>query len=684
MTNAGLPGIDLERIRGMFLEEAREHSEALEAGVLAMEENPNNQETVNDVFRAAHSLKGAAGSIGFVSLAELTHALETLLDCWRSGELHPTRGHVDALLKACDAIKLLLDNGTEHAGATALSPELRVLRSELEHLAHGSAASSNEEEATPSPIVPAGRAFSVRFAPKREAFQCGADPLLVLRELSSIAESYAANMTDAVPSLDELDSELCYLSWQLELGLLPEVDRAALDEAFMFVEDVAEIQIQATALVEVAPAQGTLTDPTASAGAEPGKIGRSSNEAATIRVATEKIDRLVDLVGELVIAHSAVRELSKFPTPERMALLQEAVQQTERHLRELQERVMSVRMVPMSTVFSRLSRVVRETSGKLGKQVQLELDGSETELDKGLAERLGDPLLHLVRNAIDHGLESPEVRVAAGKSPTGKLRIVARPRGGSVVVEVTDDGRGLNRAKIMQKAIERGLLSADAALSDEQVYALISSPGFSTADSVTDLSGRGVGLDVVKRNISEIGGDLSIRSEAGQGSSFTIRLPLTLTIMEGLLLKAGNTVCVVPLVDVAFSLRLRPEQQTSLAGLGDVLHLPGETVPLLELAQLLALPAREKQGELAVVVQTGSHRYALRVDALLGQAQVVVKSLETHFKRLPGILGATILGDGQVALILDGAGLAAVAGLDGNERRQTQATGPGTEAQAWN
>jgi len=648
-----------------------------------MEENPDDQELINDVFRAAHSLKGAAGAIGFQSLAELTHALETLLDCWRSGELQPTRAHVDALLKACDAIRQLLDNGTEHAGASQLAPELCVLRAELEKLAVG--ANTIDTAAAVAAKVTASSSthgYCVKFAPKSEAFQWGADPLLVLRELNSISSRYLVVLTETIPDLDQIDTATCYMTWQIELELLTDADRNTLDEAFMFVQDVAEVSIEPLATPDAAPEP--VADESTAAIAGEGKGTRSGGEAATIRVATEKIDKLVDLVGELVIAHSAVRELSKNPTPERLASLQEAVLQTERHLRELQERVMSVRMVPMGTVFSRLTRVVREASGRLGKQVQLELDGNDTELDKGLAERLGDPLLHLVRNAVDHGLESPEERAAAGKPSTGRLRVVARPRGGSVVVEVSDDGRGLNREKILKKAVERGLVASDAVLTDEQIYSLISSAGFSTAETVTDLSGRGVGLDVVKRNIAEMGGDLNIRSEPGHGSTFTIRLPLTLTIMEGLLLKAGNTVCVVPLVDVAFSLRLRPEQQRSLAGLGQILDLPGESLPILELVDLLSLPPRSGGGELAVVLQTGSHRYALRVDALLGQTQVVVKSLETHFRRLPGILGATILGDGRVALILDGAGLAAVAGLDVNERLQAPTLLTHAEAGTWN
>ncbi len=683
--------LDMARLRELFTEEASEHASTLEAGVLALEAQPDARELIDDLFRAAHSLKGAAGSVGFSSLSELMHSLESLLDAYRSGDVAPTRAHVDVLLRGCDGVRRLLGVGPEHPEARELTPDLVALTHELDALAATGGA--------PSPVVPAGaapadapvvggpsRTFRVHFKPKPEAFQWGSDPLLVLRELHGLASRIRIELDrGGLPDLDALDAEQSYLGWVLELEL-SNGDQGALQDAFAFVDTFCDITIEeAVSTPEDAEVQATSTEAPALravADAPDARAARPGGDATTIRVTTEKIDRLVDLVGELVIAHSAVRELSKDPSPQNAARLQEAVLQSERHLRELQERVMSVRMVPVASVLSRIPRVVRETSSALGKTVKLTLLGGDTELDKSLAERLGDPLLHLVRNALDHGIEAPDVRAKAGKPPSGTLRIAASTRGGSVVIEVSDDGRGLDRDKILQKAARQNLASAGAPLSDEEVFALITLPGFSTADAVTSVSGRGVGLDVVRRNIEELGGELAIHSEPGQGATFIIRLPLTLTIMEGLLLRAGTTVCVVPLTDVAFSVRLKAGQQRRLAGLSTVVDLPGETLPAVELSELLGQSPPDEDAGLAVVVQTGTHRFALKVDALLGQAQVVVKSLETHFRRVPGMLGATILGDGKVALILDGTGLALSAGLERADRHVGQR--PRTEATSWN
>jgi len=648
----------MDRLRQLFLEEAYEHAGALEAGVLALEADLSNATLLDDVFRAAHSLKGAAGSIGLVALTSLTHSLETLLDSWRSGELNPGREHVTALLHSCDGIRLLLSTTLHPAHNGELPESLRELRDELDRLAlaqpHAQPVASSNDS------VPA-RVYHIEFAPKVEALQFGGDPLLVLRELRGHCERFAVLAdTSRLPTLAELNPESSYLSWSLDVKLLPDAERGAIDEAFSFAEACSDIQIDAMDVRAETPAAEQLAR-TVERAEVPAIQAR---DGSTLRVATEKVDKLVDLVGELVIAHSAVKELSREPTPERLARLQEAVAETERHLRELQERVMSIRMVPVATILSRLPRLVREVSASLDKEVSLLLEGGETELDKGLAERLGDPLLHLVRNALDHGIETSAERQRTGKSPVGRLQISARPMGGSVVIEVRDDGRGLDREKIVRKAREKGLLTEHETCSDEQAFNLITQPGFSTAEAVTNLSGRGVGLDVVRKNIEELGGELAIRSEPGKGACFTLRLPLTLTIMDGLLLRAGSTVCVVPLVDVAFSVRLRPNQQRPLADVGTVIDLPGESLSLLELTQILGQNSDNAGSELAVVLQTGAHRFAIRVDALLGQSQVVVKSLETHFRRVPGILGATILGDGQVALILDAAGLAQSFGLE--------------------
>ena len=325
---------------------------------------------------------------------------------------------------------------------------------------------------------------------------------------------------------------------------------------------------------------------------------------------------------------------------------------------------MAVRTVPVRDLYARVPRIVREVSARLGKQVRLEVEGAETELDKGLVERLVDPVLHLVRNALDHGLETPARRLELGKPVTGTVKIATYARGGSVFLEVSDDGRGLDRTRILAVARERGLVAPDVELSGPQVFSLISAPGFSTATEVTDLSGRGVGLDVVRSNIEGVGGELTISSEPGQGTRFRLRLPLTLTIMEGLQVTAGGQTWVLPTVDVAFSTRLAPQQVRSLVGTGDVVDLDGETLPLVSLARVLRGHAGgPAAGSLAVVVQAGQLRYALQVEGLLGQAQVVVKSIERHFRRLPGVMGATILGDGKVALIIDAHGVAAATGL---------------------
>ncbi len=668
----------MARLRELFTEEASEHAAALESGVLALEAQPDNRSLIDDLFRAAHSLKGASGSVGFASLSQLMHSLETLLDAYRSGDVAPTRAHVDVLLRGCDGARRLLSQGPEHAEATALPLDLAALCQELDALAHMPAAAAATPVADAS--ATAKRSFRVRFKPKPEAFQWGSDPLLVIRELGSVASQLHVRLdSSALPALAALEPQSSFLAWQVDLELAADAEQAALAEAFAFVDGLYDFSIEPLLEEETLPAIPADAPVAEAAEARP---ARGGNDASTIRVATDKIDRLVDLVGELVIAHSAVRELSHDRSPEGAARLQEAVLQSERHLRELQQRVMSVRMVPVASVLSRLPRVVRETSAALAKEVQLELDGGETELDKSLAERLGDPLLHLVRNALDHGLETPAKRVEAGKPAAGKLRVTARARGGSVVIEVSDDGRGLDRSKILKKAVQQGLATDGVTLSDEQVFALITQPGFSTAEEITSVSGRGVGLDVVRRNIEEIGGELGIQSEPGRGATFVIRLPLTLTIMEGLLLRAGTTVCVVPLTDVAFSVQLKPGQQRRLAGLSPVVDLPNETLPAVDLAEILGHGASSDGATLAVIVQTGTHRFALKVDALLGQAQVVVKSLETHFRRLPGMLGATILGDGKVALILDGAGLAQCAGLERADRHGAQR--PRTEATPWN
>jgi two-component system chemotaxis sensor kinase CheA len=670
-------GIDLEQLRQMFLAEAREMTTALEVGALALEQRPDDSELINDVFRSAHTLKGAAGTCGLLDVAELTHDLETMLDLWRSNELQPAAAHFSALLRTSDMLAQMIELDPEQP-----SLDTSELRAELARLA-GAAADTTSAARAPAAAADGGDCMRVRFRPQPEAFQCGGDPGLVFRELRSLASTFEVTWHDAdLPALDELVADHAYAAWDVTLVPLPDVDANRVREAFAFFDGVAQLEVEVTSAVSAPPSAAT---PNAGlrAGAEPERAHSADKDASTLRVATDKIDKVIDLVGELVIAHSAVRELVRVLGPAKAVALQEAVLLEERHLRELQERVMAVRMVPVGTVFARLPRLVRDLSQKLGKSVQLELKGGDTELDKTLTEKLGDPLLHLVRNSLDHGIETPAERRAAGKPETALLRASAFARGGNVFIEVSDDGRGLDRERIRARAVQRGLISDAAELSEDQVFKLICSPGFSTKEDVSDVSGRGVGLDVVQRNIQDLGGGLQIESEFGHGACFSMRLPLTLTIVDGLLLSSGAETCVMPLLDVAFSLRIAPGQARSLAGCGEILDLPGEALPLLDLSSVLGRRTDSAEpGPLAVVVHSGSYRYALRVDALLGQTQAVVKSIETHYRRVPGIMGATILGNGKVALILDGPGVASAAGLKRGRGDSTHQGKP-REVVAW-
>jgi two-component system, chemotaxis family, sensor kinase CheA len=668
-----MAGVDLERLRALFVTEARELVQTLERGALALEAKPDDSEQLNEVFRAAHSLKGGAGICGFDQVGALTHVLETMLDAWRAGELTPHAHHFASLLRSADVLGSLIEldpsaePGQEYL---ELQAELNALCGPVGHGPEPSAAAAAASSSGHPAIVsaaprhfsgrPAEGRYRIHFTPQPDALQFGGDPLLVLRELKSYAADFQVALdVSRVPSLAQLSPDTSYFGWTIELTLALDAEERNLHDALAFFDGLAVVSVDKLAPRDPDAPSRETTRPSGPVAAE---VAAKPADVSTIRVATDKVDKIIDVMGELVIAHSAVRELVR--TSAAGPALQEAVLLAERHLRELQGRVMSVRMVPVSSTFGRLPRMVRDLGKKLAKSVHLELRGTETELDKTLAEKLGDPLGHLVRNALDHGVETPAERAAAGKSETAQVTVSAYARGGNVFIEVRDDGRGLDRERIRSLAIERGVIGGADVLGDEQVFKLICSPGFSTKQTVTDVSGRGVGLDVVQRNLEELGGDLEIESERGRGTCFRLRLPLTLAIIDGLLLSAAGQTCVLPLVDIAYSHRVLPGQVQELIGAGLILDVSGEALPMLDLAAMLGGPANDAApGTLAVVVASGQFRYALRVDALLGQSQAVVKSLETHFRRVPGIMGATILGDGRVALILDAQGIAVAAGL---------------------
>lgn len=644
---------DISRFRETFFQEADEHLGEMEAGLLLLERH-HDPELLNAIFRGAHSIKGASGTFGFEAVARFTHAMEGLLDRMRSGVVSPSAERIGLLLESLDTLRRLLD--AARTGAEAPPEAGRVAESLL--AAQGDAPrEEGSRPATSAPVGPqhAGQAnWLVRFTPSSDILRQGMDPVLILRDLARLGEVLRVESDlSRLPELNSLQADCCYLSWSVELA--SDATEAQIRDAFAFVEDGATIEMQ------------RKSAPSLPAPAAESPAGRSralpAAESGTIRVSTGKVDKLIDLVGELIIAQSMASQVLAAFQPKDLGRLQENFAEVERYTRELQERLMGVRMLPIGNAFSRFPRLVHDLASATGKQVALQIEGEETELDKSVVERMADPLTHLVRNAIDHGIEPVAERIAAGKPPTGSIGLRARHQGGSVVLEVSDDGRGLDRGRILAKARERGIAVDGDSPGDEGVFALIFEPGFSTAANVSDISGRGVGMDVVKKSVESLNGAIAIASQPGRGVTFRIQLPLTLAILDGLLLRVGAQRFVVPLISIMESIAPRAEQLRQVAGRGEVIVLRGEPLPVVRLNRLFHVPSADDgaAGGLAVIVENRGKRLALLVDELLGQQQVVIKSLETNFRKVEGAAGATILGDGQPALILDVAAIAEMA-----------------------
>ena len=651
--------IDVTQFHQAFFEEAAEGLETMESALIALGERGADPELVNAIFRAAHSMKGGAATFGFQALADFTHLLETLLEQVRAGARPVDQALVDVLLAAVDALRGLLEaaRGAGEADAQAVAEvegQLRALLGESAAATGSGGAGGRAPAAEGMPV----RRWRIRFRPHPHLLRTGNEPLRILRELAALGRLEAELDLSRLPGIDTLDPHDCHLAWDLRLE--GPVERVQIDEIFEWVEDDCDLEIELEREAETV--KDTPAQPPARATAGTGPEARPRGETGSIRVSIDKIDALINMVGELAITQSMLGQIGERLEGLDAACverLRDGLAQLERNTRELQESVMRVRMVPISFVFSRFPRLVRDLGRKLGKEVRLEVSGEQTELDKTVMERIGDPLVHLVRNAVDHGIETPEARRAAGKPEAGTVRLNAYHKGGNIVIEVSDDGAGLDRDRILAKARAQGLVDAGAELEDHQVYELIFEPGFSTAEAVTDVSGRGVGMDVVRRNIRELGGSIEVRSEPGRGSTFTIRLPLTLAILDGQLVRVGAEIYVVPLVSIVESAQLRPEHLDRVAGGAEVYRLREEYVPVLRLRALLrtGTDARPTERPLLVVVEGDGQKAGLVVDELLGQQQVVIKSLESNFRRVEGISGATILGDGTVALILDIGGL---------------------------
>lgn len=646
--------MDLQRFHATFFEESREGLDAMEAGLLALESGQQDPEIINSVFRAAHSIKGGAGTFGFDAIAALTHVLETLLDELRAGKRALEATAVDAMLSSVDVLRALLREA-EH-GQPADPQAVAAIKARLEAVLSGQAAAAAPVAAAKVDDTP--EAWQIGFVPSPSLFMSGNDPLRIIRELEHLGSLQVAARLDRLPGFDQLDPLEAHLAW--DLGLVGKVPRSKIEDTFAWVVDDCELDIRPAAppsLATSAPAAPAAAPAPAAATPAAAAPAAAAHEAETsIRVAVEKVDALINLVGELVITQAMLKQVSHALDPVHAEQLFAGLDLLERNTRDLQEAVIGVRMLPVDAVFRRFPRLVRDLSSRLGKHVRLRTIGEGTELDKGLIEKIADPLVHLVRNSIDHGLEMPDVRRDAGKDETGTITLAASHQGGHIVIEVSDDGRGLNRDKILSKALERGLSVPDNP-TDAQVWDLIFQPGFSTADAVTDLSGRGVGMDVVRRNIQALGGEVQLESKAGNGTRVLIRLPLTLAILDGMTVAVAGETVILPLAYVLEALQPQPEDVRTMAGEGRVLRVRGEYLPILSLSEYYGFGGRTKDDSLVVVVEGDGQKIALEVDELVGQQQVVVKNIENNYRRISGVSGATILGDGRVSLIVDIGGL---------------------------
>ncbi len=650
--------MDLQRFHATFFEESREGLDAMEAGLLALESGQQDPEIINSVFRAAHSIKGGAGTFGFDAIAALTHVLETLLDELRAGKRALEAAAVDAMLSSVDVLRALLREA-EH-GQPADPQAVAAVKARLEAVLSGQAPSAAAPAAAKVDDTP--EAWQIGFVPAPSLFMSGNDPLRIIRELEHLGSLQVAARLERLPGFDQLDPLEAHLAW--DLGLVGKVPRSKIEDTFAWVVDDCELDIRPAAPPSLATSAPAATVPAApvaapaapAAAAAPAAPAATSEAETSIRVAVEKVDALINLVGELVITQAMLKQVSHALDPVHAEQLFAGLDLLERNTRDLQEAVIGVRMLPVDAVFRRFPRLVRDLSSRLGKHVRLRTIGEGTELDKGLIEKIADPLVHLVRNSIDHGLEMPDVRRDAGKDETGTITLAASHQGGHIVIEVSDDGRGLNRDKILAKALERGLAVPDNP-TDAQVWDLIFQPGFSTADAVTDLSGRGVGMDVVRRNIQALGGEVQLESRAGNGTRVLIRLPLTLAILDGMTVAVAGETVILPLAYVLEALQPQPEDVRSMAGEGRVLRVRGEYLPILSLSEYYGFGRRTTDDSLVVVVEGDGQKIALEVDELVGQQQVVVKNIENNYRRISGVSGATILGDGRVALIVDIGGL---------------------------
>ena len=711
---------DFSQFHDAFFEEAAEHLAIIEEGLLELEQHPEDLDLLNKIFRSAHSIKGTSGMFGFNAVAQFTHKMETLLDLLRNGQKVVTPQIADLLLKSTDCLKTLIEaakTGSPVDDETVQRFTAELAASQTASGGQPSGQAAHASKTTSAETGGQGHVYSINWAPPEWLFQRGLDPLQIFKELAALGTLSQVNVdATKLPELAAMDPEKCYLSWTMKLETVK--DREVVDAVFEFVREDSQLLIEerdALSMKREAPESGyeirVTNDERQTEPGEPKPLGeilvesgvvsrqtldnalaqqkrvgqilveqkaatpqqvelalQKQQEAAaqskktdttSIRVDTDKIDKLINLVGELVITQSMLSDLGSRFEMNQIPVLLERMTQLERNTREIQERVMSIRMLPIGTAFSRFPRLVRDLSAKAGKKIQLVLSGEETELDKTVIESIGDPLTHLVRNSADHGLEPPEERLDNNKPELGTIRLNAFHEGGSICITVEDDGRGLNRDKILAKAIKQGLIAEDEKLSDDQIWALIFKPGFSTAEKVTDVSGRGVGMDVVKRNIDALGGTVSIKTALGKGTTFALKLPLTLAIIEGMTVRVGKETYIVPLLSILESIQPKAGAVKIVVGKGELINVRGAYLPMIRMYEVFSLQPEytEPTKGILLILETEGEHVAVMVDEILGQQQVVIKSMEQNFRKVDGIAGATILSDGTVGFILDVRGL---------------------------
>ena len=695
----------MDAIRQTFFQECEEQLAELESGLLALQNGDSDSETVNAVFRAVHSVKGGAGAFGLDNLVRFAHVFETTLDAMRSDKLSASPDVLKAMLRAADVLADLVRGARGGAGPN--EQQVASSAAELSALtdAPGAFAAPVADAAVAEDDGFAGLSFqpvqvsapepatatrTIRFRPHPALYAKGNDAFLLLRELALLGSTKVTLDSSELPGLAELDAEGAYLTWHVELQTAqPET---SIQEVFEFVEGDCDVEVTSVAsapadvvaepppldvlafldqlqapLPKAAPPAPSAPSPVAFSSkdeppaATPPRDESQAGPKPTIRVDLDRVDRLIDLVGELVINGAMLTQRSIEAGLGRSSTMTVGLDELQNLTREIQDSVMAIRAQPVKSVFARMPRLVREVAAMVGKQARLVTEGEGTEVDKTVIEHLADPLTHMIRNAIDHGLEAPDVRKRAGKQELGTVRLAAMHRSGRIVIEVSDDGAGINRARVRESAVAKGLIAADAVLSDEETDNLIFLPGFSTAAAISDISGRGVGMDVVRRSIQALGGRIAIASRPGLGSTFTLSLPLTLAVLDGMVVTVADQTLVVPLTAIVETLQPRQAAIHDVGGGAQVVNIRGTYIPLLCVGAILGWTGPGiTAGSVALLVEgDGGSRAALLVDAIQGQQQVVIKSLEANYRQVPGVAAATILGDGRVALILDVDGMVA-------------------------